>query len=203
MEKINAQEEMETAFEKPPTFQISLTPSSLLHLRLSGVMGGVEYRFHEKWSIVNDFGYTYQNLMRERRQKGFRNRTEIRWYPGEYDPSWDFFMGAQFRYWQVSFDDEGTFCRAGCQYFEDLEFSSKQNGIGGSFVFGIGGTMGKNFYYEFGAALGLIQRNNNPDVPEDAEPIAGQFLFSRLEGEKYTQEEPVLLGWIKIKYTLF
>lgn len=200
--KINAQEASSDSLDRP-TFYFSITPSSFLHLRLSGVMGGLEYRFHDRWSVAQDIGYTYQNPSRERRHEGFRSRTEIRWYPDEYDPESNFFIGAQFRYWRVQFDDEDVFCRAGCQYQQELEYRVVQTGIGANAMMGVQANWGKRIFTEIGCAVGGIQRSNNPDVPSDATPINQDFLFGRPDGEKYSQFEPVFLGWIKIGFVLF
>jgi len=200
--KTNAQEVSDST-AKRPTLYLTFTPSAFLHPRLSGVMGGIEYRFHEHLSFVQDISYTYQHIFRERRHKGIRSQSEIRWYIDDYDPKFNFFFGAQFRYWKVNFSDTNTFCRAGCQYEEVLTYDVKQTGKGGNLLMGVNAELGGRFYFEAGGGIGIIQRTNNPDIPEDATILFQDFFFGRNEGEQFTQPEPVLLGWIKLTFVLF
>jgi hypothetical protein len=91
-------------------FYISFNPHSILEPEQGAVGIGVGYRFNKRFEIWNEFNYLYKGFFQDREDfrnlNGLRNITSLKYF---YNNKHGFFVGAEFRIKNYSFDDQANF----------------------------------------------------------------------------------------------
>jgi len=89
---------------------LSLNPHSKFEPQQGGVGLGVGYRISKRIEVWTEFNYLYKGFFQNPgyfdNLKGFRNITSFKYY---YNNRLGFFVGAEFRIKNYSFDDKKTF----------------------------------------------------------------------------------------------
>jgi hypothetical protein len=149
---------------------LSFNPHSFLEPQQAAVGLGVGYRINDNVEIWTEASYLYKgfgtSLYNFNNLKGFRSITSVKYY---YNNKHGFFVGAEFRVKQYSFDDNTDFIDAAGVRLNNYDYRAKHTLIGGGLFWGKRFKVSTNGKFELEGNIGLgvkartIQRNNVPN----------------------------------------
>lgn len=207
---VSGQDSLDLQMDPFPKIIFTFSPLNMINPRVPAAQIGMEYRVAKKLALQHEAGYVYwkaskDSSFRFREKKGYRLRTELRYYFAGMDkePQRDYF-GFQVRYWQFKAPTESEFFRAGGQFQQRLTYNVKQSGIGVGMSYGFNIITKRNFVFDFGMSGGLIRVKNRPEgIPDDAESFDEEaFLFSRNHSVAYNSTQPYILVTLKFGFAL-
>lgn len=145
-------------------FHVMIVPTTYATFRIPATQLSFQYRFNKDLEINQEIGWIRLDRDRYENRSGFRIRTEARIYRGPH-----FFVGAQFRYFRVSYDTTADAEWFGGLFNRELDYKQLDQAAGANFSLG----WKFNFFgitqFETGFAFGIMNRRTRlTNIPDDA-----------------------------------
>jgi hypothetical protein len=189
---------------------ISFNPHSILEPQQGAVGLGVGYRITNSFEVWTEGSYLYKGLgtstFNFNNLKGFRSITSAKYF---YNNRHGFFVGAEFRVKQYSFDDFTDFINNAGNRLNNFNYSAKHTLIGGGIFWGKRFKVSPDGKFELEGNIGIgikartIQRNNVP-VGYYKEDFFGRRsdIFNPIIDTDINQTIPYVPGIVRFIYHL-